>query len=969
MANNVINAVFSSSNITYTKPAYQYDYGMILRFSGIDMPQAYEVHFSNTEFCGESISQIGDETGVTIPDEMFLNGNPIYAWTYLHTGEDDGETVYKAVISVNKRAKPSDLEPTPVQQDAITQAIAALNVAVEQTAQDVQTTGAYVEEARGYAEQASDSADEAKGYAERAESAESEAEGYATRAETAESHAQGYAQTASDKATEASGYASDAQWYADSASSSASDAQGYANDAKGYSESASASASDASGYAYSAYESAQNASGSASDASSAKDLAVQAKDDAVSAKNDAEGFASDASDSASEAKGYAEDAEESAQSVLGLTADATVDSNVGTPSVEVEVTTESDHKKMSFAFHNLKGLQGEPGQSGLITDYVAEEKTPYLLRQSGGNLANVISEKDMIVGGTVAWNQQLNITTPFVAVKPSTRTAYFAFEAGSSSISGHKYLFCAKCTAENLGNYNTSLSIYTRYNRSNTIITSYGFKQDRIINVIFASQYNAVSNGTTSAAEGNMWGYLAISSNSPDGATATVENLQYIDLTQMFGTTIADYLFTLESGPSGSGIAKLKEWGFFTKDYYPYNPGELMSVQTSEHRMVGFNQWDEEWVNGRWAGNNGVFNPAFSSYLASKNPIPVFPNTTYYFFINHSIVSSREVVCYDASDNWISDMPNMFANATFTTPSNCHYIRFNLGAAYGRTYNNDICINISGSKNGTYEPYSVHSYPLDSDLVLRGVLKLDAQNNLRYDGDTYESNGTVTRRFGIVDLGTLDWYYRSSAQTFSVNLPSMLLLGGLICTRYPQSTASRVEDITDKMIWNAAYAYSANNLVIKDSAYSDVATFKTAMSGVHLIYELATPTTEQADPYSEYQIVYADGTEEYVDERTVPIPVGHDTLYQQAVDVPQLPTADGSYRLALSKTGNTAIASWEYVAQAEMIAQTNIPSGKYFSVGERLFVSTQAIGQGETIVPGTNCTEVSLADALNTINS
>lgn len=137
MANNIITAAYSSSNITYTKPAYQYDYGMILKFSGIDLPQAYEVHFSNTEFCGESISQIGDETGVTIPDEMFLNGNPIYAWTYLHTGEDDGETVYKAVIGVTKRAKPSDLEPTPVQQDAITQAIAALNVAVEKSETNV----------------------------------------------------------------------------------------------------------------------------------------------------------------------------------------------------------------------------------------------------------------------------------------------------------------------------------------------------------------------------------------------------------------------------------------------------------------------------------------------------------------------------------------------------------------------------------------------------------------------------------------------------------------------------------------------------------------------------------------------------------------------------------------------------------------------------------------------------------------
>ena len=141
------------------------------------------------------------------------------------------------------------------------------------------------------------------------------------------------------------------------------------------------------------------------------------------------------------------------------------------------------------------------------------------------------------------------------------------------------------------------------------------------------------------------------------------------------------------------------------------------------------------------------------------------------------------------------------------------------------------------------------------------------------------------------------------------------------------------------------------------------------MQSIRQQYELATPTSETADPFAQYQVVSADGTEEYVDERTVPIPVGHDTYYQQSVDVPQLPTTDGSYRLALSLTGNTATASWEYVAQAEMIAQTNIPSGKYFSVGERLFVSTQAIAQGANIVIGTNCVETTLADALNTINA
>lgn len=252
MANNVITATYSSSNITYTKPAYQYDYGMILKFSGIELPQAYEVHFSNTEFCGKSISQIGDETGVTIPDEMFLSGAPIYAWTYLHTGLDDGETVYKAVISVNKRAKPSNLEPTPVQQDAITQAIAALNVAVEQTAADVVAAGESAEAAAGSAETAGQ---------------------------------------AKDDAVEAQGKAEDAQEAAENAQEAAETAQGKAEDAQ-------------------------------------------------------------------------EAAEQAAGAVLGLTADASVDANTGTPSVEVNVSTVSDHKNMSFSFHNLKGDPGDPGDDG-----------------------------------------------------------------------------------------------------------------------------------------------------------------------------------------------------------------------------------------------------------------------------------------------------------------------------------------------------------------------------------------------------------------------------------------------------------------------------------------------------------------------------------------------------------------------------------------------------------------------------
>ena len=52
----------------------------------------------------------------------------------------------------------------------------------------------------------------------------------------------------------------------------------------------------------------------------------------------------------------------------------------------------------------------------------------------------------------------------------------------------------------------------------------------------------------------------------------------------------------------------------------------------------------------------------------------------------------------------------------------------------------------------------------------------------------------------------------------------------------------------------------------------------------------------------------------------------------------------------------------------DMTANANIVSGKFFMVGNRLFLSTSAIASGDTINPGTNCTELSLADALNNLN-
>lgn len=137
MVGNTIKIKLAFGEVSRSNlPLYQFDYGQILQIEGVELPDAYEVHFSNSVI-GTSKTSVGNADGVSIPDEFLLSGEDIHLWLFLHTGEDDGETEYEGLIKVYRRAEPTDIQPTPVQQDVITQTIAALNAAVDKSETNV----------------------------------------------------------------------------------------------------------------------------------------------------------------------------------------------------------------------------------------------------------------------------------------------------------------------------------------------------------------------------------------------------------------------------------------------------------------------------------------------------------------------------------------------------------------------------------------------------------------------------------------------------------------------------------------------------------------------------------------------------------------------------------------------------------------------------------------------------------------
>ena len=137
---------------------------------------------------------------------------------------------------------------------------------------------------------------------------------------------------------------------------------------------------------------------------------------------------------------------------------------------------------------------------------------------------------------------------------------------------------------------------------------------------------------------------------------------------------------------------------------------------------------------------------------------------------------------------------------------------------------------------------------------------------------------------------------------------------------------------------------------------NDMASFKTAMSGVYLVYELATPTTETADPFTNPQICSPYGTEEYLDTRDVAVPVGHDTFYHEDLKgkIEGLPW-DFANLIAPTETGFKATRAYT--------------ANDFLIVNNVFYRVTTSIASGATITVGTNVTATTIAEVLKALLS
>ena len=326
--------------------------------------------------------------------------------------------------------------------------------------------------------------------------------------------------------------------------------------------------------------------------------------------------------------------------------------------------------------------------------------------------------------------------------------------------------------------------------------------------------------------------------------------------------------------------------------------------------MVGFNLFDEQWTSA-----------STTTIVGSK--VPVFPNTSYHgeYFISSTTGLQLYFGEYDANDNLVAAniMTGGAKAKTFTTTATTAYIKPQINHAVGSAPTNfKTCLHLrwDGERDGEYEAYSKESYALD-DITLRGIPKV-SNGSLYYDGDTYEPDGKVTRNIDEATVSITSIYERTGNATCNFalfTLPnSWKTLNTILASKLLSKSSENFdsETSTGKLL---SYDSDTKTCAISILKATTLAQAQSAYNGIKLVYELATPSVEEtnATPYTNPQVVDDWGTEEFVDTRSVAIPVGHITQYQPNLKAkletaPNSPSdGNGNYIVSQTSGENTYI--------------------------------------------------------------
>lgn len=340
------------------------------------------------------------------------------------------------------------------------------------------------------------------------------------------------------------------------------------------------------------------------------------------------------------------------------------------------------------------------------------------------------------------------------------------------------------------------------------------------------------------------------------------------DLTQMFG-----------SGNEPSTVEEFE--AMFPADYYPYNAGELMSAPVNEVVEQGRNLFNcygfsctsipniaakRDIANGygttistidptnrlivtqnkadgssKYDYRNGYFSIGIRGLKYNTNYILAFDFTPTKILIVDPIMkllaNGKPDFGGSVSDFTLNVKKHVTIKFVYNANNDAQFLEFRNSGMSGIIENFQI---EEGTTVATYSPYHKTSYPIPQailNLPGYGWSAGNVRNEVNWENKKYH------KRVGKVDLGTLEYRYEPNAIRFTAGLADASIKDkndkfNCISTFYTAASGVIFDDSneTDLII---RVDENANQIYIRNLSYADATTFKNAMSGVILYYELA----------------------------------------------------------------------------------------------------------------------------------
>lgn len=434
--------------------------------------------------------------------------------------------------------------------------------------------------------------------------------------------------------------------------------------------------------------------------------------------------------------------------------------------------------------------------NGVTHKFETDSETAYAKTvPTGGKLMSVKN----VGGRSVVFNQMANVAD----LVDETFDFYYSEVLFSGNrpkwTKGHKYLF-EFYVKSSIEPFTTSIGY------SNKESVAYNLDGESFSNVVTGRKLLLFTPDDSMIDSGYQYiGLRPVRYDTQKHCTISVKNLMIFDLTAMFG-----------SGNEPTTVEEFEK--IFPADYYPYNAGEIVSAGVTE---VEYGLFGRNLYNYSELKKNGYvkFHVVGGCQLYRSNTLGRAAEWTLFSKTGTKIGTFEDL--------------NFKSGIGFNLPNNADYIiSTDIYAANAKTY-------IGYSPDTTYVPYDdgFIAYPIPEAIKALpgyGWSAGTARNYVDYENEKY------VQCVNSVDLGTKNWrMYKDGDYTpfFYLNAVSDIRGGtsNFLCPKYQYVKIG----VTDSA--SGLYVLENTTVRVRDTAYTDAATFKQAMQGVVLYYELANP--------------------------------------------------------------------------------------------------------------------------------